>query len=156
MTRRPRFSTLPSLLCAGLLVPLGVALGGCWEVLSHQEEEESEDRWLQRDGTLEVSPASLDLATPVGTSTSSMLTFREVSGTAGVEMELALEGEGAEFVTYRPGKWSVIVVPAGSLDVQVTFSPTAGATEANLELVGTTTGSPAEFRIPIHLSLSGS
>jgi hypothetical protein len=153
---RPRTSPLLSLLCLGLLVPLGVALGGCWEVLSHQEDEETDDQWLQRDGTLEVSPASLDLATPMGASTSSTLTFREVSGTAGVEMELALEGEGAEFVTYRPGKWSLIVVPAGSLDVQVTFSPTAGATEADLELVGTTTGSPAEIRVPIHLSLNGS
>jgi len=148
----PRLRSLS--LATALLCLLGPALAGCWEVLTHQDEEESEDRWLKDNGTVEVTPPSLQLATAIGTSTSETLSFREISGSAAVEMEFVVEGTGAEYVTLQPGRWSVMVVPAGTLDVQVTFTPTAGATDAEIEIVATTTGSPAEVRVPVQLSIS--
>lgn len=156
MSRVPRLRSLPPVLGAGALLCAGLLLGGCWEVLSHQDQEQTDDKWMGDDGTVEVTPSSLQLSTPVGTTTAETLSFREVSGEAAVEMELKLEGEGAEHVQLRPGRWSVIVVPAGTLEVEVTFAPAAGAVEGPIELVATTTGSPAELRVPIQLSLSGS
>jgi hypothetical protein len=131
------------------LTLLGFFLAGCWEVLTHQE---SETVWMAWDGSLDVSPATLQLTAAAGELATGAITLSETSGKAGVEMELTVEGTGAEHVTLTPGEFTVGVTPAGSLTVQVQFQAPGDTVEYAPELVITTTGSPAEIRVPLQLS----
>ena len=133
----------------GALLLLGLLLGGCWEVLTHQDHEDLDDLWMDRDGVIEVAPASLALSAAPGEDAKDSLTFTETTAERGIEMDLVLEGDAASQLTVHPGEFSVTVVPGGALDVLVTFSPDGSTADASAELVVTTTGSPAELRIPI-------
>ncbi len=128
---------------------LGLLLGGCWEVLTHQDEGDSDSLFMDNDGAVEVSPTSLSLTAPEGADGKASLTFTETTGEQGIEMDLALEGAAATQLAVYPGDLSVTVVPGGELGVQVTFSPDGSTTQADAELVVITTGTPAELRIPI-------
>jgi hypothetical protein len=131
-----------------LLALLGFALTGCWEVLTHQE---SETEWMAWDGVVAVTPPTLQIVTTAGELATAELSLAETSGKAGIEMELAVEGTGAEHVTLTPGEFTVGLTPSGSLTVQVQFQAPATAAEYELELVITTTGAPAEIRVPLLL-----
>ncbi len=131
------------------LTLLGFVLAGCWEVLTHQE---SETVWMGWDGAVDVAPATLQLTAAAGDLTTEAFTLTETSGKAGVEMELAVEGTGAEHVTLTPGEFTVGLTPSGSLTVQVQFQAPDEAAEYAPELVITTTGEPAEIRVPLQLS----
>ncbi len=132
-----------------LLVILGLLLGGCWEVLSHQG---SETVWMGWDGSVDVTPSSLELSADAGETATAEVTFIETSGKAGVEMELAVEGTGADHVSLAPGEFTVGVTPAGQLAVVVTFQAPGNAAEYTPEIVATTTGSPSEIRVPLQLT----
>ena len=132
-----------------LLLVLGLFLGGCWEVLSHQE---SETVWMTWDGTVEVSPASLELSAPAGDQALAEITLVETSGKAGVEMELAIEGAGSDHVSVQPGEFTVGLTPSGSLIVRVLFQAPGNAADYTPELVITTTGTPAEIRVPLQVT----
>ncbi len=133
----------------GPLLVLGLLLGGCWEVLTHQDQEDLDDLWMDRDGVIEVAPASLALSAAPGEDAKDSLTFTETTTERGIEMDLALEGDAAAQLGIHPGDLSVTVVSGGALEIQVTFSPDGSTTDATAELVVTTTGTPAELRIPI-------
>lgn len=139
----------PRLLLLGLLGPLGLFATGCWEVLTHQE---SETVWMTWDGSVDVSPTTLQLTAAAGEGTTGELTLAETSGKAGIEMELTVEGAGAEHVTLTPGEFTVGLTPSGSLIIQVLFQAPANAAQYAPELVLTTTGEPAEIRVPLQLS----
>lgn len=134
--------------CAGPLLLLGVLLGGCWEVLTHQDDN-TDDLWMDTDGAVLVTPESLALAASPGEDAKTSLTFVETTAERGIEMELVLEGDAASQLDIYPGELSVTLVPSGSLEVQVTFSPDGSTSDAGAELVVTTTGTPPELRIPI-------
>jgi hypothetical protein len=137
----PARRRLPAL---AALLPLLLLLGGCWEVLSYQDQGDSDDLFMDTDGAVEVSPASLSLEASGGEDAKASLTFVETTGERGVEMvQLAV----------HPGELSVTLVPGGSLEIQVSFSPDGSTTDADAELVVTTTGTPAEMRIPIDTRL---
>jgi hypothetical protein len=146
----PARRRLPAL---AALLPLLLLLGGCWEVLSYQDQGDSDDLFMDTDGAVEVSPASLSLEASGGEDAKASLTFVETTGERGVEMVLALEGEAAGQLAVHPGELSVTLVPGGSLEIQVSFSPDGSTTDADAELVVTTTGTPAEMRIPIDTRL---
>ncbi len=131
-----------------LAVTSGISLSGCYEVLTHQDEN-VDDTWMSWDGTVQVSPESLELAAVPGTPVTGELTFLETSAKGGAEMTLALEGTGTERLSVFPGQWSVAVVPSGQLVLQVTFSPEDGDTGGAAELVITNSGTPTEIRVPI-------
>jgi len=136
-----------------LLLILGLVLGGCWEVLTQQE---SETVWMAWDGSVQASPASLQIAAPAGDQADAELTLTETSGLAGVEIELAVEGAGAEHVTVHPGEFSVGLTPSGQLSLQVTFQAPTTASQYSPELVISTTGTPTEIRVPLQLESTGS
>lgn len=133
------------------LLPLlaALSLAGCWEVLSHQEQETV---WMDWDGTVEVTPAALDLTATAGEQTTTELLWTETSGKAGIEFDLVVEGDAAEQLTLHPGEWSVGLTPSGALTVQVTYTASAQAATTQAELVATTTGTPTEIRIPVQLT----
>lgn len=133
---------------AALVALLGLCLGGCYQVLSG-EQGDTDDLFMKNDGAVAVAPEALALEAVAGQQATATLTWTETSTTAGIEMELAVQGEGAEVVTIHPGQWSVTVVPSGALQMTVTYTATAGDPDRTLELVATTTGTPAEVRVPI-------
>ena len=126
-----------------------LVLAGCWEVLSHQEQETV---WMDWDGAVEVSPATLALSATTGEQTTAELLWTETSGRAGVEFDLAVQGDAADQLTFHPGEWSVGLTPSGTLAVQVTYSAPTEEITSQAELVATTTGTPAEIRIPIQVT----
>jgi len=130
-------------LLAGLLLP------GCWEVLSHQEQETV---WMDWNGAVAVNPSELELAAAPGEQATAELVWTETSGMAGVEFDLVLEGDAADQLAIHPGEWSVGLTPSGVLTVQVTYTAPSEASTGQAELVATTTGTPAEIRIPVTLT----
>lgn len=132
-----------------LVMLLGLLLGGCWEVLSHQE---SETVWMTWDGSVDVTPSALELSAAAGDTATAEVTFIETSGKAGVEMELAVDGAGADHVSLTPGEFTVGVTPSGQLTVLVAFQAPGNAAEYAPEIVVTTTGSPSEIRVPLQLT----
>lgn len=139
---------LPRTLLLLLTVTIEFALCGCYEVLTHQDENVDET-WMEWDGTVQITPESLELAAAPGSPATAELTVRETSTKGGAEMTLALEGEGTERISLYPGMWSVAVVPSGELVLQVTFAPEDGDTGGVAELVITNSGTPAQIRVPI-------
>jgi hypothetical protein len=131
------------------IVLAGLCLPGCYDVLTHQD---AETVWMEWTGTVEVSPTSLELTAAPGEQATAELVFRETSGKAGAEMALTLEGDAASQLAFRPGEFTVAVTPDGALTVVVTYTAAAGAGTA--ELVVTSSGTPAEIRIPIAVSAS--
>jgi len=132
-----------------LPVVAAVLLTGCWEVLSHQDQETV---WMEWNGTVEVAPSSLDLSATTGEQAIAELVLTETSGTAGIEIELVVEGDAAEQIAIDPGEFSLGLTPEGVLTVQVTYAAPGDVTAGTAELIATTTGSPAEIRIPIQVS----
>lgn len=134
---------------SGALILLGLLLAGCWEVLTHQDQGDTDDLWMDTDGVVQVVPESLSLSAAPGEDAKAGLTFQETSGERGIEMELAFEGDAASQLDMAPGDLSVTLVSGGALEVQVTFSPDGSTVVDDAELVVTTTGTPAALRIPI-------
>jgi len=122
---------------------------GCWEVLT---AEQTETVWMEWDGTVEITPATLEMTAQTGQQVTADLTLLETSGRAGIELQLVVEGDGASTLSIYPGEFSVGLTPSGTLAVQVTFTAPAEAGTSSAELVATTTGSPGEVRIPITLT----
>ncbi len=141
MTRPARRTAAATALAFLLLLP------GCWEVLTHQDEDTGTD-WMAWDGAVEVNPGSLALEAAPGETAVAALTLSETSARAGVEVAAALEG-AAEGLAIDPGRWSLALVPSGELEVRVSFSPSESTPSGSSELVLTTSGSPAEIRVPI-------
>lgn len=136
---------------ANLALGAALLLTGCWDVLT---AEQTETVWMEWDGSVEITPAALELAAEAGQQTTADLTLSETSGRAGIELQLVLQGDGASSLTIHPGEWSVGLTPTGTLTVQVTFTAPSEAGTQQAELVATTTGSPAEVRIPITLTIT--
>ncbi len=135
--------------CLACLLLSGLYLSGCYDVLTHQD---AETVWMDWTGTVEVAPASLQLSAATGQSIAGELAFTETSGEAGAEMALSLGGDAAGQLAIEPGEFTVAVTPRGSLPITVTYTAPAEVGSSTAELVVTSSGTPAEFRIPIDVT----